>query len=730
METKKNIAGGIVLLLTLFTLTLSHAQTENATPAPSTIFVIPPPTVEAAKPTLSYHAIPLDVGGWFSGFAVHSSGRLYGFGDVFGVWRSDDSAKTWKFLLGDKIEGMYFINALASSHIEADSVAYGDDGGVYLSSNGGKSWKLVTEGLSVNRIRGASALLFHPTRVDEMWIAANKGDEVAKLWRSKDKGKTWGIVPEVKSSVRTISIHPKFPDQIWVGTEAGLIVSVDGGGEWKQLWGKKAESFGVTAIARSEDGTGVLATDQGAVQVAAKDWGQTSTYQFELTQAGDPIQASVMGDGTFLVSKVDGPTWASKDQGKTWDELSMRLLPPPVPIWADEQKMIDKARVDYGRDQIVQDPLKLSRWYITGGGAPAISEDGGATWNYFPNGCGIAGVMTYKASFSKTNPHLVYIPSADVGLSIISRESGVEVPAGTSHKVNNDLHSFHQVMEADGGRTLVAAGVMQAQNEPLIMRSNDGGLTWDTLDTKAAGLPKSKEGITKSSMSAKDSNDFVVLMCGITGKSGEMSGDMYRTIDGGRNFQKSRGLADDMDTGHRYHPENTTLVRDGIQDDRLYAAFRETGINRSDDGGTSWNPMPQQPYTNGYIWSMAVDRTKEGHILVGHRDQGPMKSNDGGKSWVALPGWESSRHVDINGGRIAILGQRTGDTHRKLYYSADGGLTWLEISGPGYRFPQVQGIAVDPWTPGKVFVSQLSVTVINITSAEKTKAPPETSLKE
>ena len=46
-----------------------------------------------AAPT--HKSIPLDGGGWFSGFAVHPSGRLYGYGDVFGVFRSDDSGQHW-----------------------------------------------------------------------------------------------------------------------------------------------------------------------------------------------------------------------------------------------------------------------------------------------------------------------------------------------------------------------------------------------------------------------------------------------------------------------------------------------------------------------------------------------------------------------------------------------------------------------------------------------------------
>ena len=39
----------------------------------------------------TYRSFPSDCVGYFSGFAIDASGRLYGFGDVFGMWRSDDA---------------------------------------------------------------------------------------------------------------------------------------------------------------------------------------------------------------------------------------------------------------------------------------------------------------------------------------------------------------------------------------------------------------------------------------------------------------------------------------------------------------------------------------------------------------------------------------------------------------------------------------------------------------
>ena len=69
--------------------------------------------------------------------------------------------------------------------------------------------------------------------------------------------------------------------------------------------------------------------------------------------------------------------------------------------------------------------------------------------------------------------------------------------------------------------------------------------------------------------------------------------------------------------------------------------------------------------------------------------------------------------VDASGGRVAVWGRRAGDTFNKLYYSPDNGVTWAEKTRPGYRFPWINYIAVDPVVPGKIWVNRLSTYVVN-----------------
>ena len=94
----------------------------------------------------------LDAGGWLTGFASHSGGRLYARTDVGGVYRSDDRGDTWSFLSGELPTGAsHCVQGLAAGETSADIVfqAVGrnypvDSGrGVWRSTDGGASWSQV-----------------------------------------------------------------------------------------------------------------------------------------------------------------------------------------------------------------------------------------------------------------------------------------------------------------------------------------------------------------------------------------------------------------------------------------------------------------------------------------------------------------------------------------------------------------------------------------------------------
>jgi hypothetical protein len=79
--------------------------------------------------------------------------------------------------------------------------------------------------------------------------------------------------------------------------------------------------------------------------------------------------------------------------------------------------------------------------------------------------------------------------------------------------------------------------------------------------------------------------------------------------------------------------------------------------------------------------------------------------SNGGVSWTAVAGFNTAITGDAHNGRVCVVGRRTGDTFDKIYFSADNGVTWNEITRAGWRFGNVQAVAVDPHRAGQVWIS-------------------------
>lgn len=141
--------------------------------------------ITAALGQNTFSEIPMDAGGWVSGFAQHSSGRLYGYGDIFGLYRSDDFGANWTFLQNKFTEGATFVSSAAVSPTNADRVAFVVGSGVWTSINAGADWtKRLSDRSSTGGLdRGSKALAYHPTVPNELWLATARDGQTSTLWR-------------------------------------------------------------------------------------------------------------------------------------------------------------------------------------------------------------------------------------------------------------------------------------------------------------------------------------------------------------------------------------------------------------------------------------------------------------------------------------------------------------------------------------------------------------------
>ncbi|MBD2768010.1 exo-alpha-sialidase [Hymenobacter sp. BT664] len=173
----------------------------------------------------TFKAVPLDCGG--SGFAQAENGRLYGYGDVFGAWCSDNGGTTWNYLNWSIPDGGIYGTGMAVQKNNAD-IVYCTSDALQKSTNGGATWSLLEVGdYYTPRFRGASPILIRSNNPNEIWFAGPRKNLTGWLWKSSNGGPDW-----VKAggsnfdSNRARTLHNvaafAFANQIWVGSDNGL----------------------------------------------------------------------------------------------------------------------------------------------------------------------------------------------------------------------------------------------------------------------------------------------------------------------------------------------------------------------------------------------------------------------------------------------------------------------------------------------------------------------------
>ncbi len=193
-------------------------------------------------------------------FSPHDADTLYAAGSQ--LFRSTDAGASWQALGSDltrndrtkmgpsggpitkdntSVEYYGTIFAAAESPIEPGVLWTGsDDGLVHLSRDGGSTWQNVTpngmpEWILINSIEP------HPTVPGGLYVAATmyKWDDFRPyLYRTTDWGESWtkitdGIAPD--HFTRVLRADPERPGLLFAGTERGVYVSFDDGGQWQSL---------------------------------------------------------------------------------------------------------------------------------------------------------------------------------------------------------------------------------------------------------------------------------------------------------------------------------------------------------------------------------------------------------------------------------------------------------------------------------------------------------------
>ncbi|HET7281436.1 MAG TPA: sialidase [Sphingomicrobium sp.] len=118
-----------------------------------------------------------------------------------------------------------------------------DDGNVQLTRNGGKTWANLTPNLHLppgNWISWVEASRYNPAVAYVTDDRHTVGDMQPHLYRTADYGRTWQqlvgpMTPGVRGYAHVIKEDRLNPNILYLGTEFGLYVSIDGGRGWAQF---------------------------------------------------------------------------------------------------------------------------------------------------------------------------------------------------------------------------------------------------------------------------------------------------------------------------------------------------------------------------------------------------------------------------------------------------------------------------------------------------------------
>jgi photosystem II stability/assembly factor-like uncharacterized protein len=196
----------------------------------------------------------------------HSAARIY-FGSQI-LFRSDDRGDSWRAVSPDLSRNMDrntlpvmgriwsvdaidknrstslygSIVALTESPIVEGLLYVGtDDGLVQVSEDGGVNWRLI-DGVGavpeMTYVNDVEASLHDENTVFAVFNNHKRGDFKPYIYKSTNRGRSWtsitGDLPERGSTYTIVQDHVN-PNLLFVGTEFGVFLTLDGGAKWIQL---------------------------------------------------------------------------------------------------------------------------------------------------------------------------------------------------------------------------------------------------------------------------------------------------------------------------------------------------------------------------------------------------------------------------------------------------------------------------------------------------------------
>ena len=675
----------------------------------------------AAGLVLTSHASAQGFRGVFARDAVDA----IAVGDDGEVYRTLDGGNTWtERVLGPPVVRLRHVAARGFTF-----VVVGEGGAIWKSTDSGGTWAVTTAS-------GTPSLRALAMPADSVWYAAGSG---GTLLKTTNAGGTWTLL----TSGTGVTLNALcFTDALngWVAGDAGTLLVTHNGGAWwspvplgtpnhllgvdqrgATVWVVGAEGTAfrsvnggssftpvqlkldaradVRAVAMRSPDTLWIAGGGGFLR-ATTDGGATWTFP-QHSMHGPIVDMSAAGAAVFACNSANRVVLASTDLGASWHFPTGATL---ARTWGASPRY-DSLSGPVRGSTFALNPVFKSTIYCAIGNDVLRSRDDGETWSVaasFP--FGYAKCNAFVVSPRDSNLWLAAVGGSTVADRVMRSTNG---GATWDTTLTHDFGEYGQPLEMDPDHpdTVWFGGELALDGSPLnpLIRSTNFGLTWSSYSNAMFRSPC-------DIVVVPDSTALVLVSDGVTGSG---RGRHLRSTDGGATFVVTDSISASEIPGlacSRLAPSSV-----------VGTCWSSGGVQRSANFGAAWAIADNIKQA----WGIDISRDDPNVVVFGqYTDNPPFAyiSLDGGASYTAIPqptsGFNNNYGFYVRDRATILALQINGiwKLENDYSYTPSAGAQAVTVVAPN---------GGETWTPGSRHSIQWTAANVALARLEYRRAPGE-----